>query len=195
MKIPRWYHDALKVSADIGRRDVFFVIGCQKSGTTWVRRLLDNHPNVCCRGGCPVPDRYLEVRYEDLHDSPTVHTRRMLQFLGVSAADDIVRSCVHRAAFRALSGRDAGNEDPSSHFRKGIVGDWTNRFDEAALRRFEAVAGPLLQELGYARAAPAALARSLACRTQASSLNGRRLRRKRRGKAVAPGACPCHPNR
>ena len=295
MKIPSWYHDALKVSADIARRDVFFVVGCQKSGTTWVRRLLDNHPNVCCRGeghfsdviapmleqmhriynedrratwgfgpddllanirlvtdtilgkylaGCRdrrdvrligdktpesalavpalsvlypgarfihvirdgrdaavsgwahihrrgaqqrfdsfsdyavyfaehhwapyitrarqggrhVPDRYLEVRYEDLHDSPTDHTHRILQFLGVSAADDIVRSCVHRAAFRALSGRDAGDEDPSSHFRKGIVGDWANRFDEAALRRFEAVAGPLLQELGYARTATVARA-------------------------------------
>jgi hypothetical protein len=295
MKIPSWYHDALKVSADIGRRDVFFVIGCQKSGTTWVKRLLDNHPNVCCRGeghfsdviapmleqmhriynedrratwkfgpddllanirlvtdtifgkylaGCPdrqairiigdktpeaalavpalsvlypgarfvhvirdgrdaavsgwaqihrrgaqqrfdsfsdyavyfaehhwvpyimrarqggrhVPDQYLEVRYEDLHDSPRDHARRILQFLGVSAADDIVRSCVYRASFRALSGRNAGDEDASSHFRKGIVGDWANHFDEAALRRFEAVAGPLLQELGYAPAAAVARA-------------------------------------
>jgi hypothetical protein len=295
MKVPSWYHDALKVSADLGRRDVFFVIGCQKSGTTWVERLLDHHPNVCCRGeghfsdviapmleqmhriynedrratwefgpddllasirlvtdtifgkyltGCRdpqavrmigdktpegalavpalstlypgarfihvirdgrdaavsgwahlrrrgtsqrfdsfadyavylarhhwvpyimrarqggrwVPNRYLEVRYEDLHDSPMDHTRRILRFLEVSAADDIVRACVHRASFRALSGRDAGDEDPSSHFRKGIVGDWVNRFDETTLRRFEAVAGPLLHELGYSTAAPVATA-------------------------------------
>ena len=31
----------------------------------------------------------------------------------------------------------------------GIVGDWKNHFDEATLRRFVAVAGPLLAELGY----------------------------------------------
>jgi hypothetical protein len=57
---------------------------------------------------------------------------------------------VQRASFRAVSGRSAGDEDLSSHLRKGIVGDWKNHFDGAALSRFEAVAGPLLQELGYA---------------------------------------------
>ena len=69
-----------------------------------------------------------------------------------------MRSCVQRASFRALSGREAGDEDLSSHLRKGIVGDWKNHFGEAALSRFEAVAGPLLQELGYASAAPVARA-------------------------------------
>jgi hypothetical protein len=295
MKVPVWLHDALKASADVGRREVFFVIGCQKSGTTWVERLLDNHPTVCCRGeghfsdilapmleqmhriynedrrttwafgpndllagirlatdtvfgrylaacrdpqtirvlgdktpegalavralstlypgarfihvirdgrdaavsgwahlhrrgthqrfdsfadyaayfaehhwvpyitrarqaAAHVADRYLEVRYEDLHARPTTHTRRMLQFLDVAAADDVVRTCVHRASFRALSGRDAGDEDPASHFRKGIVGEWTSRFDAATLRRFEDVAGPLLLELRYTRAATVAQA-------------------------------------
>jgi len=36
-----------------GRRGsfpVFFVVGWPKSGTTWVRRMLDQHPEVLCRG-------------------------------------------------------------------------------------------------------------------------------------------------
>jgi hypothetical protein len=287
MKIPAWYHDALQASAAVSRRDVFFVIGCQKSGTTWVEQLLDHHRSVCCRGeghisdvagplmehavkvyneqertnqvlkpvellslvraladrilgrylnrcddpgaiaaigdrtpegaiGIPalaavypdarfihvirdgrdaavsgwaqvrrigsgrqfasfadyaeffadrhwVPyvtraraaaaqlgDRYHEVRYENLHARPADEARAMFRFLGVSADDIAVQSCVQQASFRALTGREPGVEDPDSHYRKGIIGDWRNHFDDEALRRFEAVAGPLLSELGYA---------------------------------------------
>jgi hypothetical protein len=287
MKIPAWYRNALDVSTDVARRDVVFVIGCQKSGTTWVQRLLDGHPNVCCRGeghfsdvigpmleqatklyneqektvcalnetdlfsivrlvsdqvlgkyldecadreaiqiigdktpeaalavpalatlypgakfvhvirdgrdaavsgwaqvqrigaddgfaslvdyaaffarrhwepyitrarqaGSSIPGHYLEVRYEELHVEPVVHTRRMFDFLGMDATSDIVTACVEQAAFQVLSGgRERGEEDTSSHYRKGIVGDWKNFFDEAALQRFEAAAGWLLRELGY----------------------------------------------
>jgi hypothetical protein len=288
MSVPAWYHDALQASAAIGRRDVFFVIGCQKSGTTWVEQLLDHHPRLCCRGeghisdvagpllehavkvyneqnrtnqvlkpvdllalarsladrilgrylsrcddpvailaigdrtpegaiGMPaltalyprarfihvirdgrdaavsgwaqvrrvgsndrfdsladyarffadrhwVPyvtraraaagrlgERYHEVRYENLHADPAGETRCMFRFLGVSADDVTVRSCVQQASFRALTGREPGVEDPDSHYRKGIVGDWRNHFDDETLRQFEAVAGPLLAELGYVR--------------------------------------------
>ena len=31
-------------------RQLFFVVGCQKSGTTWLQKLLDAHPNVRCDG-------------------------------------------------------------------------------------------------------------------------------------------------
>jgi sulfotransferase family protein len=30
--------------------DVFFVCGAPKSGTTWLQRILDAHPEVCCSG-------------------------------------------------------------------------------------------------------------------------------------------------
>ncbi|MHC4414611.1 MAG: sulfotransferase family protein [Planctomycetota bacterium] len=288
MSLPDWYRRALAAGSAIGGRDVLFVVGCQKSGTTWVERLLDGHPNVCCRGeghfndvagpllehavklyndeaktswtldekeifsvvrmftdqvlgkylrSCPEPDaitvigdrtpeaavglpalgtlypqarfvhvirdgrdgavsgwaqlhrvgeadrfatfadyvayfaryhwvpyvtrarqagsqipgRYLELRYEDLHTEPEVHTRRLLEFVGVDAGRDLVAACVESASFHRLSGgREQGREDAASHFRKGIVGDFRNHFDEAAGRRFEAEAGDLLRGLGYA---------------------------------------------
>ena len=31
-------------------RQVFFVVGCQKSGTTWLQKLLDGHPTIRCDG-------------------------------------------------------------------------------------------------------------------------------------------------
>ncbi len=36
--------------ADALSRTNFFVVGCQKSGTTWVQRLLNGHPQACCHG-------------------------------------------------------------------------------------------------------------------------------------------------
>jgi hypothetical protein len=36
--------------ADLLDRRLFFVVGCQKSGTTWVQKILDGHPHVRCHG-------------------------------------------------------------------------------------------------------------------------------------------------
>ena len=33
-----------------GGLPVFFVVGHQKSGTTWLMRMLDSHPEILCRG-------------------------------------------------------------------------------------------------------------------------------------------------
>ena len=48
-------------------------------------------------------------------------------------------------------GRERGQEDTRSHFRKGIVGDWVNHFDIAAWRACDEIAGTLLEQLGYDR--------------------------------------------
>lgn len=34
----------------LNNKPPFFVVGCQKSGTTWVQNLMDGHPKACCRG-------------------------------------------------------------------------------------------------------------------------------------------------
>lgn len=295
---PDWYRAALQASGDVVQRDVIFVLGCQKSGTSWLVKLLDAHPHVCCRGeghfadllapallqairavneqskrawkctdpqalaairllcdqtfaaylarcerpddirivgdktpesalaiplldalypgarflhiirdgrdgavsgwahlhrsGEPVPfdsfasyaayfarshwqpyivaarqagadrpDRYLEVRYEDLHARPQEQAARLFEFLGTGGDEQTVRACVEAASFRRASGgRAPGEEDRAAHLRKGVVGDWREHFDEDAARAFEAAAGPLLAELGYA--SPAAFVREAA---------------------------------
>ena len=50
MNLPPWFRNTLGASAAVSEREVFFVMGCQKSGTTWVQQLLSGHPRVCCRG-------------------------------------------------------------------------------------------------------------------------------------------------
>ncbi len=293
MSVPGWYHDWLESGIGLNALDVFFIVGCQKSGTTWLQRHLDGHPHVCCRGEahvadhlaavlratgnaynarqagradlglsvqleeldmlgvlkmlsdtllakylagcaeprairavgdktpehatglallnrlypqgrfihiirdgrdgavsgwahlqrqgkagsfrtfadyaayfaehhwCPYiaearraaagfPDRYLEVRYERFHAQPEQETLRLLRHLGLDDGDNAVAACVAAGSFEKLSGgRRPGEEDPSSFFRKGAVGDWRRHFDDEARHRFEASAGALLRELGY----------------------------------------------
>jgi len=300
MTLPDWYSQWLGASEAVGRGQVFFVLGCQKSGTTWLQHLLNAHRQICCGGeghvvdllvpllqqavsayngrqaqrravgldvlltsldvlglartladrilsgylqsaaasttaqisavgdkspenalslptlnrlypdarfihiirdgrdacisgwfhlrrqgktdrfnslaeyaayfaedhwsryiesarsaAAQLPDRYLEVRYEQLHADATGETRRILEFLGVDASPAAVGACVEGGAFEKHSGgRRAGQEDASSFYRKGVVGDWRSHFDDAASASFAQKAGRLLHALGYADSAP-----------------------------------------
>jgi hypothetical protein len=94
--------------------------------------------------------RYLEVRYEDLVAGPEAAMGRVLGFLGADAGAETVHACVEAASFEKLSqGRQAGEEDKASFFRKGDPGDWRSQLSDAQVRRFDALSGGLLKELGY----------------------------------------------
>jgi hypothetical protein len=55
-----------------------------------------------------------------------------------------------RHSFEKLSGgREPGQEDVKSHYRKGVHGDWRNHFTPAITRRFKALYGDLLVVGGY----------------------------------------------
>jgi sulfotransferase family protein len=93
---------------------------------------------------------YCEVRYEDLVKRSEEEVRRLLVFLGAEANEKTVRQCVSSASFKRLSGgRERGEEDSSSFFRKGIVGDWKNVFTEQDKLVFKEEAGELITKLGY----------------------------------------------
>jgi hypothetical protein len=93
---------------------------------------------------------YVEVRYEDLLERPEEEVRRLLEFLRAEASEKTVKRCVNAASFEKLSkGRTRGQEDPTSFFRKGIAGDWSNVFTEQDKVLFKKEAGDLLIRLGY----------------------------------------------
>ncbi len=94
-------------------------------------------------------DRYKEVRYEDMHNTPEITLAGLFEFLGASQNKKIIKNCIEAASFSKVSGRSSGDEDQGSHFRKGIVGDWRNHLDDAAQTIFQKHAGELLKELGY----------------------------------------------
>jgi hypothetical protein len=47
------------------------------------------------------------------------------------------------------SGRKQGDEDVTSHFRKGVAGDWVNYFNDEHRHYFEQNYGDLVTKLGY----------------------------------------------
>ncbi|MBW2107278.1 MAG: sulfotransferase domain-containing protein [Deltaproteobacteria bacterium] len=96
------------------------------------------------------PGRYLEIRYEDLHEKPGHVIRNLLEFLGVNASETFVELCRLAGGFERVSGgRHRGQEDGRSFFRKGITGDWRNHFDESCSNAFAKHGEGLLRQLGY----------------------------------------------
>lgn len=80
------------------------------------------------------PNDFLEFRYENMIDNPRPCVESVFKFLDVSSDKSLVDSCIDAASFKNLTkGRKAGEEDRSSHFRKGVVGDWQNHLNQQAL--------------------------------------------------------------
>jgi hypothetical protein len=95
---------------------------------------------------------YTEVRYEDLLERPNEEVGRLAGFLGADTREKAVQQAVDSASFEKLSkGRERGQEDTSSFYRKGIAGDWNNYFTERDKEIYKEEAGELLIRLGYER--------------------------------------------
>lgn len=100
--------------------------------------------------GREAPDDYMEIKYEDLHGGTDAAIERLLNFLGVDDDSESISRCRDAGNFEKLSGgRKQGEEDRSSHFRKGTIGDWRDHFDDKSQQVFEQHAGTLLREYGY----------------------------------------------
>lgn len=107
---------------------------------------LHNDANVLC------------MKYETLLANPTPNFTQVLRYIGieknVSALAEVI---VERNRFERLSmgkriwqpARRPGEENATSHFRKGITGDWKNYMTPAHVARFKEVAGQQLIDLGY----------------------------------------------
>ena len=95
-------------------------------------------------------DNYREVRYEDLLERPGEELGKLLEFLGARSDGEAVGRCISSASFEKLSaGRQRGEENPTSFFRKGVAGEWKNVFTGRDRRIFREEAGELLVRLGY----------------------------------------------
>lgn len=78
------------------------------------------------------PERFTVVRYEDLRTNAEPCVKALFAFLGVDCSDATVKDCVAANSFEKLSGgRAAGQEDAGNFMRKGVVGDWHDKFDAA----------------------------------------------------------------
>ena len=95
-------------------------------------------------------ENYTEVRYEDLLERAFEEVRRLAAFLGADTSEAAIEQAVRGASFEKLSsGRERGQEDSNSFYRKGVSGDWKNYFSERDKEIYKEEAGDLLIRLGY----------------------------------------------
>lgn len=162
------YRAGQRAVIDKTRPEYFrFTAQCAK---VWVKTVTTAH-----NFGLKNPDRYLMVKYEDMHKDPELVLTSIFQFLGVSTEVDTIKNCIQKNEFKALSGgRDKGEENKNSYFRSGEPGNWKKFLTKTALQGVYNQAGKLLKQLGYVQGMPAggrpAQQRPGARRTKAGNL-------------------------
>jgi hypothetical protein len=108
------------------------------------------HVRLAREAGAQIGGRlYYELRYESLVAHPTDECRALCEFLGVRYDDHMVLSYEERAMARP----DQDANHPWLPITPGLR-DWQSQMPHEVVDRFEAVAGALLDELGYQRATP-----------------------------------------
>jgi hypothetical protein len=97
------------------------------------------------------PDRIRRIRYEDLARDTEGTLAGLFAFLGVEVDASVLAHCRTEASFAKRSGgRNPGEEDRQSFFRKGVAGDWRNHLSEEQNALFRERAGSWLDRFGYA---------------------------------------------
>lgn len=100
----------------------------------------------------------LELKFEDITVNPIEGFRTVFDFLGLRGEDsaqkrlsdqDLARIIAENDFATFSGGRTPGNEDASSHYRKGVANDWKNHFDSRVKDYFKERFGDLLIQLGY----------------------------------------------
>jgi hypothetical protein len=92
-------------------------------------------------------------KFEDfLKDAPGQLERMFHEDWGVEVQRSLIEEVAARHTFKKLSrGRQAGEEDIKSHYRKGIAGDWRTHFTPKLTARFKYLYNDLLIGAGYER--------------------------------------------
>lgn len=95
----------------------------------------------------------LELRFEDMIAQPVASFERVLTHMGFMPARVsrlMLEEILERHSFKNLSGgRAPGEEDATSHYRRGQPGDWRNHLDAEHIAYFKSLYNPLLLKLGY----------------------------------------------
>ena len=96
-----------------------------------------------------VKDDSLLIRYENLIAGEVAGFRRITDYCGINIDEENLRQIIERNSFQARAGRPPGNEDITSHYRKGVAGDWRNHFSDRITEEFKARFGMTLIRTGY----------------------------------------------
>lgn len=116
------------------------------------------------------PDRYHEIRYEDLVEDPHASLQPLCAFLGLPFDESMLR--FHERSDHVLAGMGASGRMAFENVSRPVTAGmraWRDGLSDEELQVFEAIAGDLLADLGYERAgaAPSAAQRLVVARSWA----------------------------
>lgn len=136
------YPDAWVVHIVRDGRDVARSLVSQPWGPTSLPEAAEEWRSgiEAARAAAPGLARYHEVRYEELLADPLGGARHLFEALGLPASDEVVRDALHAAAVPY-------NVDPASPSL--TEAKWRSTMAPEEVAEIEAVAGAVLQELGY----------------------------------------------
>ena len=80
-------------------------------------------------------DNCVMLKYEELKVDIHSAIHQILNFSGLEISEEKISKAIESNDFRRVSGRKSGKENKKSFYRKGIVGDWRNHFDEEMLNK------------------------------------------------------------
>ncbi|MEO0630446.1 MAG: sulfotransferase domain-containing protein [Planctomycetota bacterium] len=95
-------------------------------------------------------EHILDVKYEDLTADTPGEMARIFKHLDIKPNPGEIDRIVENSSFQSMTGRKPGEEDTSSHFRKGVAGDWKNAFTPKVAEAFKDRFQADLVRLGYA---------------------------------------------
>ncbi|XP_024242910.1 sulfotransferase 1C2 isoform X2 [Oncorhynchus tshawytscha] len=89
----------------------------------------------------------LYIFYEDMKENPQREVERIMRYLDLSLADDVISRIVELTSFKTMKENPMANysfilkpvfdQSISPFMRKGVVGDWTNHFSPAQTQLFD----------------------------------------------------------
>jgi len=94
------------------------------------------------------PERYLELRYEDVVENPEHHVRMMCDFVKLEF-DPVMLRYFERTE-RISGAKESHHQNLSRPPTKGLR-DWRQQMSRKDVELFEVLAGDLLSEMGYER--------------------------------------------
>ena len=114
------------------------------------------------------PRRYREIRYEELVEEPERTVRQLCAFLGLAWDDGLLRYYERAGEVIRTTRFPAAHQSLLLPPTPGLR-DWRRQMAPVDLVQFEAIAGGLLEELGYGRAQLPSLRRRVAAGVHATS--------------------------
>ena len=95
------------------------------------------------------PKAVHEVKYEEMLENASQCLIDIAAAFGRNLGTEDAQGIVAKYSFEKQSGRAAGTENSKSYLRKGVAGDWMDKFDHEARQVFDHHMGDALIALGY----------------------------------------------